>query len=129
MSCLFTVVALTGLLCGPATAVDGDTLRMGSERVRLWGVDAEEMSERNGPWAKEILSSIVAGKTVECLVLTRDNYGRAVARCHAGSTYINKKIIARGAALDCRRYSGGAFASVEPVGARTKLSQKPYCRG
>lgn len=127
MSCLFTAVALTGLICGTATAVDGDTLRMGPERIRLWGVDAEEMSERNGPRAKEILSAIVAGRSIECRVVTRDKYGRAVAKCYAGTTFVNQEIIARGGALDCRRYSGGAFASVEPVGIRKKLEQKPYC--
>lgn len=127
MSCLFTVVALTGLLCGTATAVDGDTLRMGPERIRLWGVDAEEMNERHGPRAKEILSSVVAGRTLQCKIVTRDNYGRAVAKCHANGVYVNQVIVQKGGALDCRRYSGGAFASDEPVGIRTKLSQKPYC--
>ncbi len=128
MSCLFAAIALAGTLCGTATAVDGDTLRMGPERIRLWGVDAEEMNEKNGPRAKEILSGIVDGQTVQCQIVTRDKYGRAVAKCHAHQVYINKEVIARGAALDCRRYSGGAFASVEPVGVRLKLSQKPYCK-
>ena len=127
MSCLFTVVALTGILCGTATAVDGDTLRMGSEKIRLWGVDAEEMDEPNGPRAKKLLSKIVAGRTLQCKIVTRDNYGRAVAKCYAGDLFINQVIVQEGGALDCRRYSGGAFASVEPSTSRTKLSQKPYC--
>jgi len=128
MSCIFAAIALAGTLCGTATAVDGDTLRMGPERIRLWGVDAEEMNERNGPRAKEILSGIVAGRSVECKIVTRDNYGRAVSKCYVGTTYINQEIVQKGGALDCRRYSGGAFASVEPVGVRLKLSQKPYCK-
>lgn len=129
MSCLFTVVALTGILCGTATAVDGDTLRFGKQYVRLWGVDAEEMSEPNGPRARFILKDLVDGRQVNCKVVTTDNYGRHVGRCTVGPIDVNREVIARGGALDCRRYSGGAFRSAEPSTSRTKLSQKPYCRG
>ena len=127
MSCLPIIAA--GMICGSPIAVDGDTLKFGQGNyVRLWGVDAEELSERNGPRAKDLLSKIIAGRTVRCQIVTIDNHGRHVGRCFAGQVYINEEIIAHGGALDCRRYSGGAFASVEPVGIRTKLSQKPYCK-
>lgn len=126
MSCLSIIAA--GMICGSPIAVDGDTLRFGRQYVRLWGVDAEEMSEPNGPNARQILQNLVSYKTVRCQTVSIDNHGRHVGRCFAGQVYINEEIIAHGGALDCRRYSGGAFASVEPVGIRTKLSQKPYCK-
>ena len=125
MSCLSILAA--GMICGSPIAVDGDTLRFGRQYVRLWGVDAEELSEPNGPRARTILRDIVDGRQVKCKVVTIDNYGRHVGRCTVGPIDINREVVARGGALDCKRYSGGAFASVEPSTSRTKLSQKPYC--
>jgi len=127
MSCLSIIAA--GMICGSPIAVDGDTLRFGRQYVRLWGVDAEELDEPNGPRARAILKDVVDGRHIKCTVVTIDNYGRSVGRCTVGSIDVNREVIARGGALDCRRYSGGAFASVEPSTSRTKLSQKPYCRG
>lgn len=127
MSCLSIIAA--GMICGSPIAVDGDTLRFGKQYVRLWGVDAEELDEPNGPRARAILKDVVDGRHIKCTVVTIDNYGRSVGRCTVGSIDVNREVIARGGALDCRRYSGGAFASVEPSTSRTKLSQKPYCRG
>ncbi len=36
---------VTGTLVGTATAVDGDTLRVGPVGVRLWGIDAPETAQ------------------------------------------------------------------------------------
>ena len=125
MSCLSILAA--GMICGSPIAVDGDTLRFGRQYVRLWGVDAEELDEPNGPRARAILRDIVDGRHIKCTVVTIDNYGRSVGRCTVGSIDVNREVIARGGALDCKRYSGGAFRSAEPSTSRTKLSQKPYC--
>ena len=127
MSCLSILAA--GMICGSPIAVDGDTLRFGRQYVRLWGVDAEELDEPNGPRARAILKDVVDGRHIKCTVVTIDNYGRSVGRCTVGSIDVNREVIARGGALDCKRYSGGAFRSAEPSTSRTKLSQKPYCRG
>lgn len=125
MSCLSIIAA--SMICGSPIAVDGDTLRFGRQYVRLWGVDAEELDEPNGPRARAILRDIVDGRHIKCTVVTIDNYGRSVGRCTVGSIDVNREVIARGGALDCKRYSGGAFRSAEPSTSRTKLSQKPYC--
>jgi endonuclease YncB( thermonuclease family) len=126
MTCV--TVLLLNLICGTPYAVDGDTLRFGNQSVRLWGVDAAELHEPGGANARQVLQNLAGRKTVWCRVRTMDGYGRHVARCYVGSVEINREVVARGAALDCRRYSGGTYASVEPVGVRLKLSQKPYCK-
>ena len=126
MNCV-SMFLFSAWICGVPTVVDGDTIKIGRETIRLWGVDAEEMSEPNGPRAKDILASIVSGKPVKCENMARDKHGRVVGYCFTGTTNINRQVVAQGGALDCRRFSDGAFASVEPVGIRTKLRQKPYC--
>lgn len=127
MSCT-SMIAYALWLCGAATVVDGDTIKVGTETVRLYGVDAEELSEVNGPWAKDVLTRTIAGQPVKCEPMARDKYGRVIARCFTATFEVNRQVIAAGAALDCGRFSNGLYRNSEPPGARTKLGQKPYCK-
>lgn len=66
------------------TAVqEGDVLRIDhngkAESVRLWGVDAPEMSQRFASNAKKLTSSLTLGKTVTLRVLEIDRFKRQVA--------------------------------------------------
>lgn len=79
--------------CTGAIVVDGDTLRCGSTRIRLQGIDAPEMPGhcRQGractpgdPYAStDNLRRLVALKTLQCRQTDIDQYGRVVARCAA----------------------------------------------
>lgn len=80
-------------ISGPVVAIDGDTLDMTGERIRLVGIDAPEsqqMCERGGqawacgPEATALLAAMVAGKSIACEPQGRDAYGRTLARCGAG---------------------------------------------
>ena len=68
-------------LDGPARVVDGDTIVIGRERIRLQNFNAPEMNEHGGPEAKAKLQAITRGKTVHCDGKARDKYARLVARC------------------------------------------------
>lgn len=73
------------VLTGRAVALDGDTLLVGDERVRLFGIDAPEMSEQDGWFARAALDKLLADAQhqVQCVVLDEDRYGRPVAQCMA----------------------------------------------
>lgn len=67
---------------GPATALDGDTLWMNGTRVRLWGIDAPEMSVwPYGAWARSGLDLIIEGSVIACQVVAVDRHKRPVAIC------------------------------------------------
>jgi endonuclease YncB( thermonuclease family) len=122
-ACAFAVC----LLVGAAHVHDGDTMRVDGYSVRLQGVDAEELTEPNGPAARDALKEIVRGVEVSCQVVGK-SYNRAVAYCVTETGVdVNAEIIRRGFALDCGRYSRGKFRRLEPAGARSRLLQKPYC--
>lgn len=99
---------------GRARVVDGDTLAIGSEHVRLFGIDAPERDQtcdRGGqPWdcgrdATRALTALVGKARLVCEVQDRDRYGRAVSICAAGGTDLAEALVEQGAAVAYRRYS------------------------
>lgn len=121
------LACLPGVIAGPAIAVDGDTLMIGTQAIRLAGIDAEELREPNGPRVAFALAALLAGRTVLCHP-TGTSYHRVVATCFADNQDIGAGMVRLGAALDCAHYSNGKYRSLEPAGARARLLQKGYCR-
>ncbi|MXO75758.1 thermonuclease family protein [Altererythrobacter aerius] len=118
---LATVLAATGPapVTGTAQVVDGDTLRIGDTKVRLFGIDAPEISQQctrqGASWAcgeasARQLRSLVEGQQVACLVRGLDNYGRSVAVCSARAMELNRTMVAAGWAVAFRNYSSDYVA-------------------
>jgi endonuclease YncB( thermonuclease family) len=102
------------LLQGAARVIDGDTLALGAERVRLYGIDAPERSQsctragqrwRCGREAGEALERKIAGRPVRCEVLDRDRYGRHLARCRASQVDLGGWMVRQGFAVAYRKYA------------------------
>lgn len=112
--------------CTAPNVHDGDTLRCGSERIRLFGVDAPEV--RRGQTAAEPLAyeardeliRLTRGR-VGCRFVERDRYGRFVGRCWSDATPdLNAALIRSGLATEYRRYSKGAYAKAEAQAREAK---------
>jgi len=101
-------------LVGAARVIDGDTLVVASERIRLHGIDAPEAGQRCedgvgqrwdcGAFASSALGQLVADG-VRCEGIERDRYDRLVARCFAGERDIGAALVQSGAAFAYARYS------------------------
>ncbi len=63
----------------PLTIIDGDTLRMGSERIRLRGIDAPELNEPGGQAARQRLEQLLRQGSVRVVPYGQDVYGRTMA--------------------------------------------------
>lgn len=116
-------------LIGQAEAVDGDTIRLGGVRVRLWGIDAPEahqtcLDASGRPWAcgeaatAALRKMLADGGGVECEAVDRDRYGREVARCWTlcPKTWpcithrdLSSRMVALGLAVEWPKYSHGAY--------------------
>ena len=102
-------------LSGKARVVDGDTLAIAGERVRLRGIDAPETRQtcsRDGRrWtcgkaATKAMRRLVGRDPVRCEVRDRDRYGRAIATCFVrGRRDLQRELVRQGLALAYRRYS------------------------
>ena len=94
----------TRTLSGRAAVVDGDTLDIGGERVRLLHIDAPEAAQPHGPAATRHLAGLVRGRTVTCIGEAEDGWGRLLAVCTAGGTDLGRAMVAAGAAAVFRRH-------------------------
>jgi endonuclease YncB( thermonuclease family) len=113
---------------GVAQAGDGDSLTIGSERMRLFGIDAPEFDQScrgpSGTYAcgkhsADQLSSLVTGRTIRCVPVAKDQYDRTLARCYLQGTEINRVMVASGYAIAYRRYSLD-YVSAEETARRNK---------
>ncbi|MCP9438957.1 MAG: thermonuclease family protein [Nitrospira sp.] len=61
------------------TVIDGDTIRIGKERIRLRGIDAPELSEPGGWAATQRLTELLRTGSIQLIPRGRDMYDRIVA--------------------------------------------------
>ena len=102
-------------IVGVASVVDGDTLEIRGQRIRLHGIDAPESGRtcvddagqrwRCGQQAALALRDLIGRRTVSCDQRDVDRYGRTVSQCLVGDTDINVRLVAQSLALAYRRYS------------------------
>lgn len=112
---------------GQATVIDGDTIEIHGERIRLDGIDAPESWQvcyatgangqqqpyRCGQEAAFALADHIGRRTVSCVPASTDRYNRVVARCTVAGQDIAGWLVANGHALDWPRYSKGRYAGLQ----------------
>jgi endonuclease YncB( thermonuclease family) len=101
-------------ITGEPRIVDGDTIVISNERIRLHGIDAPESKQSctmNGKeWAcgqeaTKALVRYIGDQDVTCEGDKRDRYKRLIAVCFAGAHNLNAKMVSEGWALAYRKYS------------------------
>lgn len=118
LSSLPRAAAQSQTISGIASVVDGDTIEIHGERIRLGGFDAPESGARCGSanvynLAANALADHVAGRTVMCTITGRDAYGRTTADCSVNGADLGDQLVRAGWARDWPRYSNGRYASAE----------------
>jgi endonuclease YncB( thermonuclease family) len=107
-------VQTAGAVTGVASVVDGDTIEIHSQRIRLHGIDAPESSQlceldgrpwRCGQTAANALADHIGRRTVMCEPKDRDRYGRLVAVCSVAGENLSAWMVLEGWAVAYRRYS------------------------
>ena len=109
-------------ISGRAKVIDGDSLEVAGERIRLFGIDAPEAHQQSGdargqpyPCGRAATRALVglAGARVSCTLVSHDRYERDVATCTASGRDLSDAMVRAGHALDYARHSGGRYADAE----------------
>ncbi len=91
-----------------AKVVDGDSLELGAQRIRLKGIDAPEYDQKCrgegginacGKLARKALSNLIGNQTVRCQGWEIDKFGRLLAHCAAGEDSLNSSMVLSGWAV------------------------------
>ena len=100
---------------GRATVIDGDTIEIHGQRIRLHGIDAPESGQscidkngsnyQCGQFSANQMAKYVSGQTVNCNVKDKDRYGRLVAACFVKGEDINERLVLEGWAHAYTQYS------------------------
>lgn len=100
---------------GMARVLDGDTIEISGQRIRLEGIDAPEGSQTcaragGGTWrcgqeASNALQKLIGRQSVRCENRGTDTYGRMLGICFVGSTDINAEMVRLGLAWAFVKYS------------------------
>ena len=113
---VLTATAATTALCakqpetvsGFAKVVDGDSLEIGTARIRLFGIDAPEgrqLCTRDstswpcGTAAADKLRALIGGESIDCVQRDVDKYQRIVAVCKKGPVDLDAAMVKAGLAL------------------------------
>ena len=94
--------------------IDGDTIRIGEERIRFSGIDAPEInqtciSEGVEVFCGQISKSLLVDKTsleqVKCISEGKDQYNRTLAECFVNGESLSRHLVRQGYAFAYRKYS------------------------
>jgi endonuclease YncB( thermonuclease family) len=108
--------ALANEIRGVPRIVDGDTIQIGTSKIRLEGIDSPEtdqlcLDHEGKRWTcgiearDRLIQKAGRGKVWTCRTNSRDRYGRALATCEVEGANINRWMVREGWALSFVRYS------------------------
>jgi endonuclease YncB( thermonuclease family) len=101
-------------IVGTASVIDGDTIEIHGQRIRLHGIDTPESSQlcerdgkpyRCGQVAALALSDRIGRRPVSCEGRDMDRYGRVVAVCSQSGEDLNAWLVRQGYGVAYRKYS------------------------
>ena len=99
---------------GKPRIIDGDTIHIKSNKIRLHGIDAPETKQTckidNEEWycgkqSTKELKKLINKQNVECVINDVDVYNRYIAICYIDEININQWMVKNGWAIAYRYYS------------------------
>jgi endonuclease YncB( thermonuclease family) len=105
-------------ISGRATVLDGETLEVRGQRIKLIAVDApddhvceatDDARWRCGPRAATALAELLEEAVVTCTLRDRDLLGRSIATCSLGAIDLSLWLIRNGLARDASAAPNGKY--------------------
>ena len=126
------------IISGIAKVIDGDTIKIEKNKIRLFGIDAPEKKQQcQKPWLTIFFLTLnknykcgenstnklkikINNKFIICKSSNKDRYNRFIAECFKDKININRWMVSSGYAVAYRKYSK-KFVSQENLAKKEKL--------
>jgi len=114
LSIIFGLLIFSFAYSDQVIVTDGDTIRIGDERIRFSGIDAPEIKQtcvynqidfKCGEFSKNLLIEKIFNQKVSCIKESKDQYGRTLAECFVGKESLSSYLVREGYAFAYRKYS------------------------
>ena len=123
---LFPIISISSekVILGKAKVIDGDTIKINKEKIRLYGIDAPEKKQickkiylsflifnfqknyKCGEKSTLALSKKLKKEKIKCILRDdKDRYKRNIGTCYIKNQDINAWLVKSGHALAYRKYS------------------------
>ena len=126
------------IIFGKAKVIDGDTIKIDKNKIRLYGIDAPEKKQQCqktwfsisfltlnknyecGKISSNKLKVKINNKLIMCKSTNKDRYNRFIAECYKDKININKWMVSNGYAVAYKKYSK-KFVTQENIAKKEKL--------
>ena len=120
---LISKISFAEEISGNANIIDGDSIKIGSKKIRLFGIDAPEIKQKCkkiyfsisfiifqknydcGLNSKRALKKKINNKRISCRIRSKDRYGRILAIFYLEKKDLNMWMVQSGNAIAYKRYS------------------------
>ena len=99
---------------GKAKVIDGDTIHIYKNKIRLHAIDAPETNQtcnkNNKVWncgieSTKFLKKLIGKNKIECITNGKDQYNRFIGICYKNNLDLNSEMVLNGWAIAYRYYS------------------------
>ena len=99
---------------GNANVIDGDTIHINKNKIRLHAIDAPEINQtcnKNsrvwncGVESTKFLKKLIGNNKIECITQGKDRYNRFIGICYKDNLDLNSEMVLNGWAIAYRYYS------------------------
>ena len=99
---------------GKAKVIDGDTIHIKKNKIRLHAIDAPETNQtcnkKSKVWncgleSTKFLKELIGNNKIECITQGKDRYNRFIGICYKDNLDLNSEMVLNGWAIAYRYYS------------------------
>ncbi len=111
---LFLNQAYGKTIYGKPKVIDGDTIHIGKNKIRLHAIDAPEKKQKCikneiewncGFESTKFLKNLIGNQSIYCVSESKDRYNRYIGICYKNNIDLNSQMVINGWAIAYRYYS------------------------
>ena len=109
-----STVSSSKTILGNAKVIDGDTIHINKNKIRLHAIDAPETNQtcnkNSKAWncgveSTKFLKELIGNNKIECITKGKDRYNRFIGICYKDNLDLNSAMVLNGWAIAYRYYS------------------------